>query len=110
MFETSQKNGGYPVSDEKCELLNKAGMTLQIDASASVVVGVNVGTASVRIAKDGVVSSDFGRSISVNTGLGSQDVADERMLIALKDAVESLDFDKGIKQVKERTAYLTKKS
>ena len=104
------QRGGYPLSDEKCGILNKNGMSLHVAATSAVLNGVNLGAAFVSVSKSGVTSDTIGQGVSVNTGgVGSQDVADDRMVAAINDAITSLDFEKAIEEVLAYTAKLKTK-
>lgn len=103
-------NGGYPVSDKVCEILNKNGMSLQVSGNAAVLDGANVSYAQVRLWKNGVVSDESAYSMKVNaSGRGSQDTANDQMIDALRAAIQELNYIKAINEVNVYTAKLTKK-
>jgi hypothetical protein len=96
-----RQNGGYPISDKSCALLNKHGLRLQVTTDASVLAGASVGWASVRVLnQDNKVSNESGSSTYVNTQVASTNKADELLYLAIRDAIDSLDFNKAISQVK----------
>lgn len=95
--------GGFPISDAQCALLKQKHLELFVDGDATVLNGVNVGWAVVRLGNSqGVVSDRTGISTWVNTGLASQDNADTQFYSSLKGAVNSLDWKAAAEQVTSR--------
>lgn len=96
-----RQNGGYPISDAQCALLNKHKLRLQVTTDASVLAGASVAWASVRLLNENNrVSDASGSSTYVNTQVTSSNKADELLYLAIRDAITSLDFDKAIGQVR----------
>lgn len=96
------QDGGFPVTDEQCAFLRRNHLLLDVDGSADVLAGVNVGWAAVRLsdAKTKIISDAEGVGTNVNAGgVGSQDTADAQFVAALKTAIERLDWDKAAAQV-----------
>jgi hypothetical protein len=96
-----RKNGGYPIADDKCALINKNNLRLQVTTDAAVIAGVSVAWAVVRLmGQSGRVSSELGSSTYVNSQIADTNKADELLVLAIKDAINSLNFPKAIQQVK----------
>lgn len=97
------EQGGFPVSDAQCALLNQNHLSLDIDGDATVLAGVNVGWAVVRLRNShGVVSKLSGTGTTVNTDLASQNTADRQFFASLKSAINSLDWKTAAEQVTSR--------
>lgn len=96
-----RKNGGYPIADDKCALINKNNLRLQVTTDAAVIAGVSVAWAVVRLmSQSGRVSSELGSSTYINSQIADTNKADELLVLAIKDAINSLNFSKAIQQVK----------
>lgn len=106
-----KEKGGYPLGDKECAMLNENGMSLWVDAHSAVLNGINVGSATVAVWKDGVVSDASGQSTQVNSGgVGSQNIANDRMFDAIRAAIKSLNFEKAINEVHTYTAKAKQKA
>lgn len=88
-------------------MLNEHGIYLNVSAQAIGLSGQNVGSAVIVAWEDGVVSNEKGLSTSAYSGgAGSQDVANDMMVTAIRDAVKRLDFAKAIQELETWTAKL----
>lgn len=102
--------GGYPLNEAKCEMLNKKGMSLSVYADGSVLNGVNVAFAVVSVSKNDVVSTRYYHSTRVGkVGVGSQDTADNLMVEAIRDGTDKLDMVAAIEALEATLAKLSKK-
>lgn len=99
--------GRYPVSDQQCALLNKNGLALSVSGNATVLRGVSIAWAEVRLVdlKTQVTSTLSRSSINVNTGDASQDTANGLLYDAVSDAVRGLDFEVVVTEI---NTYRTK--
>lgn len=90
-----KERGGYPVSDQQCALLNKNGLALSVSGNATVLRGVSIAWAQVRLVdlKTQVTSTLSRSSTNVNTGDASQDTADGLLFDAVGNAIRGLDFE-----------------
>ncbi len=88
------RQGGYPVSDAQCAILNSHHLALKVSGQAAVLGGVNIGWALVTLQNgDRVASTKSGTSTHINrVDVGSQDTANKQFHIALQDAIDALDW------------------
>lgn len=93
--------GGYPISEQQCALLNKNGLALLVSGSATVLRGVSIGWAEVRLTdlKTNVTSTISQKATNVNTGDASQDTADGLLYDAVSNAVRGMDFEVVVKEI-----------
>jgi len=104
-----KQNGGWPVSDNQCALLNKYKLGLNVTAKAAVLSGVNVGWAAVSlISETNIISDEVGISTTVNTSMASQPTADKVMYEAISDAIDKLNWQAAAVQV-DKYRVLSKK-
>lgn len=105
--EIVRQHGGYPISDDACNFLNKRGLALNVDGNATVLNGVPIAWVAVSLTKLGTgVRSDTYR-YSTRTGSGaSQDVADDIFYAGLQETVGAFDFSKAAGEV---SSYLARK-
>jgi hypothetical protein len=93
--------GGYPVSDQHCELLNKHKLKLHVTTDGTVFDSATVGWASVRLMdKNNRVSMEHAKSTYINTAVATSSKAEELVTLAIRDAVNTLNFNKAISQLK----------
>lgn len=73
--------------------------------------GVNVGWAIVALQdlKFNIISNKMGRSTQVNTGIASQNVADDILYDAITAAIKALDWKVAVNEVNQYRALKTKK-
>lgn len=93
--------GGYPISEQQCALLNKNGLALLVSGSATVLRGVSIGWAEVRLTdlKTHVTSTISHSATNVNVGDASQDTADGLLYDAVSNAVRGLDFEVVVNEI-----------
>lgn len=92
-------NGGWPISDEKCAFLAKHNLRLSVSAMSTVLSGVSVGWASVRITNNNNVGSDTSQ-VSTNTNSSpGMDIANNLMYSSIKAATAALDVELAAKQI-----------
>jgi hypothetical protein len=73
---------------------------LDVEGEATVLNGVNVGWAVVRLVnKNGVASNLSGNATSVNIDVASQNTADEQFYKALGNAIRSLKWQAAADQI-----------
>jgi len=89
------QQGGYPVTDEQCAMLNAHHLRIHVDGDALVLDGVNVAWADVSVVNaDHVIATKSGVSTRINRkAVASQTVADKLFVEALAQAVNSLDWN-----------------
>jgi len=94
-------NGSYQLSDSQCDLLQRKGLVLHIVGYGSVLSGAAIGWAEVRLqdVATGAISEQAGLSTFVNSANGTQEIANELLLAAIKDAIVRLDFEAAAAQV-----------
>ena len=79
------QHGGYEISEEKCDLLNRQNLRLAVTGEAAVLADVSIGWATVRlISRNNVVSSQVQTSTYVNRFAASNAVAGELLVRAIK--------------------------
>jgi len=88
------QNGGYPISDAQCAMLNGHHLRLYVEGAATVLDGVNVAWAHVSVVNpDRVIASKSGVATRINTKqTPSQTVANQLFYEALESAINSLDW------------------
>lgn len=97
------QHGGYEISAEKCDLLNRQDLRLAVTGEAAVLADVSIGWATVRlISRTNVVSSQVQTSTYVNRFAASNEVAGELLVRAINDAVAGLDFELAAREVKSK--------
>lgn len=95
-----KQHGGWPISDEKCEFLNRRHLYMFVAGDSTVLSGASVGWVSVRLGDvNNVISDKSYSSTHVNSSQASQDVADDLLYNAIRDAIDGLDFDGAATQV-----------
>ncbi|MEX3969796.1 hypothetical protein [Paraburkholderia caribensis] len=89
------QQGGYPVSDEQCAMLNAHRLRIRVEGDAVVLDGVNIGWADVSVMNaEHVISTKSGVSTRINRKVTpSQTVANQLFYEALQHAVNSLDWN-----------------
>ncbi|MEX3937514.1 hypothetical protein AB4Y32_38270 [Paraburkholderia phymatum] len=89
------QQGGYPISDEQCAMLNAHHLRIHVDGDAVVLDGVNLAWADVSVMNaDHVISTNSGISTRINRkATPSQTVANQLFYAALQHAVNSLDWN-----------------
>jgi hypothetical protein len=95
------ENGGFPISDEQCAILRKNHLAISVDGAATVLGGVNIGWAVVRLQdlKSNIVSDKSGASTTINKDEGSQDTANVQFYKSLTSAVSELDWNAASQEV-----------
>lgn len=97
------QQGGWPISNAKCEFLKKNNLYLNVKAESTVLAGSSVGWAVVSlVSEDNVASDETHSSTYVNSSVASMDRANQLTITALKDAINGLDFEKAAGEI---TAY-----
>lgn len=100
MQQVIKQHGGWPISDEKCDFLNRHHLYMFVSGDSTVLSGASVGWVSVRLGDVNNVTSDKSYSSThVNSSQASQDVADDLLYNAVRDAIDGLDFDAAAAQV-----------
>lgn len=96
-----KKNGGWPLSDANCAILMANNLALDVAGQASVLEGVSVGWASVKLVDKtlNIVSDAIHMSTTVKTNAASQPIADSMMYQSIESVLEEFDFSKAAKQV-----------
>lgn len=104
--EVVKKNGGWPLSDANCAILLANKLALDVTGQASVLDGVSVGWASVKLVDINLnIGSDAVRmSTTVRTNAASQPVADTMMYQSIESALGTFDFAKAAKEVNDYRA------
>jgi len=89
------QQGGYPVSDVQCAMLNAHRLRIRVEGDAVVLDGVNMGWADVSVMNaEHVISTKSGVSTRINRKVTpSQTVANQLFYEALQHAVNSLDWN-----------------
>ena len=102
--EIVTQHGGWPISDAKCDLLNKNNLMIMVTTRATVLAGTSVGWAVVMLTdKNHVISDEERSSTYVNSAAQpSMDLANGLAYSALTDAIEGLNFEKAINELKAR--------
>lgn len=103
--------GGWPVSDQKCAILNARNLILVVDSHATVLDGASVAWVDVMLMDKNLnIRSDLYQvSTYVNTKQAGMDVAKNMQYDAIKDAVNGLDFDKAAREIDGYRAKLAGK-
>jgi hypothetical protein len=103
-------NGGLPISDKNCALLNSNNMGISINAVSTVLLNTSVGWASVAVIdiKTNITSDKTGVATKVNSSSASIVVADKLMYEAIKNSMDKLDLQKAIQEVKAYRAKALK--
>lgn len=103
--------GGWPVSDQKCAILNAKNLVLVVDNHATVLDGVSVAWVDVMLMDKNlnIRSNLYQVSTYVNAKRASMDVAKDMQYNAVKDAVNGLDFDKAAREIDGYRAKLAGK-
>lgn len=106
-----KNHGGYEISDFQCKLLADNNLALLVYGHGAVLNGVNVGWAIVALQdlKFNIISNKMGRSTQVNTGIASQNVADDILYDAITAAIKALDWKVAVNEVNQYRALKTKK-
>lgn len=101
--EVVQQHGGWPISDEKCAILNQNRLALYIDGHATVLNNVSVGWAAVKLGEPDlhIVSDRTRLATTVNNSIGSMTTANDSLYDAIRDAIAGLEFDVAAKEVKQ---------
>lgn len=109
--EIINADGGYRLTDNQCAFLNKNRLALDVSGEATVLAGVSVAWAIVRVrdATTGQVSDNHRYSTNVNAGTPSQDVAQQLFVNSVRDAIRTYDFEKGARQVESYRQVRTRK-
>ena len=94
-------NGGWPISDAQCALLNEKKLLLAVTGDATVLDGVSVAWISVSLADSALnIHADaIGMSTQVNAKKASMDVAEKMQYAAIEAAVKALDFNKAVREI-----------
>ncbi len=95
------ENGGFPVSDEQCAILKRNHLAVAVEGDATVLGGVNIGWAVVRLQdfKSNIVSDKSASSTNINKEEGSQDTANVQFYKALSSAINELDWNAAAQDV-----------
>lgn len=103
-------NGGWPISDKNCALLNSNNMKLNVSAEATVLSNTSIGWSLVKISdkKNNIFSETNQYSTQANSSIASMDKANELMYLSIKNAIDTFDFQKAIQEVKAYRAKALK--
>lgn len=105
-------NGGYPISDAHCDMLNGNKLAIGVTGQSTVLNGVSMGwvVVTLRDPDNGIVSKQLARSTRIDTtSAAGQDVADKLLYAALKGAIETLDWGVAVNDVKQFRRAIGKK-
>ncbi len=104
--EVVQRHGGWPISDEKCAVLNQNKLALFVTGQATVLSSVSIGWIELKLAHPdlNIVSDKVRYSTTVNSSKASIDAAEDLMYDSLRDAIAGLDFDAAASEVKQYQA------
>ena len=104
-------HGGWPISDERCALINKYKLTINVDGEATVLAGTSVGWVIVKLGSSdtNIVSNKYSASTNVNSSTASQDVAEDQFYAALRRALAELDITTAANEVKKFEAKAAKR-
>ena len=110
--EVVSQHGGWPISDEKCAILNKHNLALFVSGQATVLSNVSVGWAEVKLARPGlnIVSDKSQLSTTVNSSKASMVTAGDAMYESIGDAIAGLDFVLAAAEVKEYQAKASRQA
>lgn len=110
--EVVQQHGGWPISDEKCAVLNKYNLALFVTGHATVLSNTSVGWVNVKLALPGlnIVSDKSQWSTYVNTSSASMTTANDILYDAIRDAIAGLDFDGAAMEVRDYHVKATRQS
>lgn len=98
--ELVKQQGGWPISDAKCNFLNKNNLHLDVTLGRTVLSGISVGWAVVSLADRNKTTSDqHSTGTYVDRTEASMNIADELAFTALQDAIKELDFEKAAKEI-----------
>ncbi|WP_027793612.1 hypothetical protein [Paraburkholderia acidipaludis] len=95
------ENGGFPVSDEQCSILQKNHLAISVDGAATVLGGVNIGWAAVHLqdSRSNIISDKTGSATNINKDEGSQDTANVQFYKSLVSAINALDWNAASQEV-----------
>lgn len=95
------EQGGWPVGEKACALLNSKNLELVVDNYATVLDGVSVASVHVTLGDKNlnIRSSSYYFATSVNAKQASMTVANDLLYNAVKIAVGKLDFDKAAREI-----------
>lgn len=101
--EVVQQHGGWPISDEKCAILNQNKLALHVSGHATVLSNVSVGWAVVKLSAPALnIVSDRSRvATTVNSSVASMSTANDSLYDSIRDAIAGLDFDGAAKEVRQ---------
>lgn len=104
------QNGGWPISDENCALLNKNNMALAITGAATVLSNTSIGWANAQVSTrdTNIVSDKNSATTTANSTHVSVVTADQLMYDSIRAAIDGLDFNAAIKEVKQYQAIMTR--
>lgn len=103
-------NGGWPISDAQCAILNAKKLTLVADSFATVLDGASVAWVMVSLQDTSYnIRSDAGQSSTyVNAKKPSMDWAKSMLNDAARDAIKGLDFAKAASEIEAYRAKAIK--
>lgn len=101
-----KQRGGYPISDEFCNFLNKQGLSLNVNADSTVLAGVSIAWVNISLIHldTGIVSNTFSSHTKVDAGRASQDVADDLLYAAIRQAASNFELLKAAGEIKRYRA------
>lgn len=104
--EVVRQHGGWPISDEKCAVLNRYNLALFVNGQATVLSNTSVAWAEIKLALPGlnIVSDKSQMSTYVNTSSASMTTANDILFESIRDAIAGLDFEGAAMEVKEYQA------
>lgn len=94
-------NGGWPIADAQCAILNEKKLALAVASNSTVLDGASVAWVSLALADAALnIRSDaLGQSTRVNAKEASMDIAEEMQYAAIESAMKVLDFNKAVREI-----------
>lgn len=94
-------NGGWPIADAQCAILNEKKLALAVASHSTVLDGASIAWVSLALADAALnIRSDaLSQSTRVNTKEASMDVAEEMQYAAIESAMKVLDFNKAVREI-----------
>ncbi|XLZ69997.1 hypothetical protein ABT364_26255 [Massilia sp. SR12] len=101
--EVVQQHGGWPISDEKCAVLNKYNLALFVSGQATVLSNTSIAWTEVKLTLPGlnIVSDKSQTSTYVNTSNASIATARDILYEAIRDAIVGLDFEGAAMEIRQ---------
>jgi len=107
--EIVKSHGGWQLSDEQCAFLARNHLYLNVESEATVLSGISIGWAVVKLDNEhNITAEKSSSSTHVNSGVASQDTAEDLAYAAIGDAIKGLDFEASLEQIKKFKAEIKK--